>query len=524
MTLRPLRYLLNPAILLTTTATLFWLFVFRNFTVDDAFIGWSHGKNLVEHGVYAFNTTGIKAEGATSPLVGVFSALPIILHIDIVLFFKLLSISIIAGFIFSIWFLTKNVYRASAVILIALAGPMQAIHVWSGLETFFLVSALTILFAIVLLRPSCSVWLVSGLACLCISLRVELLFTVLVALHLFSQSASDKKTSRQAPNLTAVFAPPMLIFLIIGACRYLYFGQFVSQSSAAKTPMSSFLNLGNLLEMLLSSSKHLLGRPYELVISIVVLLLMSGTKSSYRKSFTVLFVAQTALWFVYYNSHLGMNFAHRFSYQTFWPLVLVGVVCLPTDKFRVYYFSLFIWVLTMVQIPRSEATELLTYYPRLTTSHAVVALAIKQCAAKNQWIVGNDAGIVSYLTDNYYFDVNFLGTSSVEGIEPAIERIKNGSAIVVGGSQPFAEDSTKYGSLVNETFLFARGVPGTYSPNDYVVGVRFSEPNNPHLAGALTKYAEVHQVSSLTERKQILRSILGNYWKLPKDSRLSCSD
>jgi hypothetical protein len=365
---------------------------------------------------------------------------------------------------------------------------------------------------------------VSGLACVCVALRVEVLFTVLVALYLFSRSISAKKRNNSVLNLSAVFAPPILSFLIIGACRYLYFGQFVSQSSAAKTPMSSFLNMADLLAMLLSSSKHLLGRPYELVISIVILLLMIGTKSSNRKSFMVLFVAQTVLWFVYYNSHLGMNFAHRFSYQTFWPLVLGGVVSLPADKFRVYYLSVLIWVLTLVQIPSSEATELLTYYPRLTTSHAVVALAIKQCAAKNQWIVGNDAGIVSYLTDNYYFDVNFLGTSSIEGIAPAIERINLGSAIVVGGSQPFAEDATKYGSFANETFLFARGVPGTYSLNDYVVGVRFSELNNPQLEGGLKKYAEVEQLSSLTERKQILRSILGNYWKLPKYSRLSCSD
>jgi hypothetical protein len=55
--------LLNPP-LLTIFAAVFWLFIFRNFTVDDAFIAWSHGKNLVEHGVYAFNTTGRRVQQA----------------------------------------------------------------------------------------------------------------------------------------------------------------------------------------------------------------------------------------------------------------------------------------------------------------------------------------------------------------------------------------------------------------------------------------------------------------------------
>ena len=519
-----IRKILNPPILLTTFAATFWLFVFRNFTVDDAFIAWSHGKNLVEHGVYAFNTTGRRVEGATSPLIGLLSSLPILLQIDVVLFFKLLSICAVGGFVSAIYFLTQNIYRTSIIVLLTLAGPMQAIHVWSGLETFFLVSSLTVLFAIALLRPLYPVWLVSGLACVCIALRVEVVFSVLIALYLFDRGVLPARKREVLMRYVALSTAPLSCFLLIGAFRYAYFDQFVSQSSAAKTPISSFLNLNHLYEMLKYSFGNFLGHPFELVIAFFISLLIFASKSSHKKAFGALFVGQLAIWFVYFNSQLEMNFANRFSYQTFWPLVLAGIICFPSSRLSIHLYSMIIWGLTMVQIPTNEVKEILTYYPRLTTSHGVVGMTIKQCAGADQWIVGNDAGLVSYLTDNYYFDVNFLGTSPIDGFDPAIERISSGLAIVVGGSEPFVGLSMKSGSSANTRFLFARGVPETYSLGDYVVGVRFFTAGNPLLGKGLKESESNIQVSSFSEDQQIIKSIFGNYWRLPQNLKLSCSN
>ncbi len=423
----------------------------------------------------------------------------------------------------AIWFLTQNIYRTSVIVLLTLAGPMQAIHVWSGLETFLLMSSLTVLFAIALLRPSCPVWLVSGLACVCIALRVEVIFSVLIALYLFNRSVFPAR--REAlMRYVALSTAPLSCFLVIGGFRYVYFDQFVSQSSAAKTPISSFLHLNHLLEMLKYSFGNLLGHPFELVIACFILLLIFASKSPHKKSFVALFIGQLAIWFVYFNSQLDMNFAHRFSYQTFWPLVLTGIICLPSNRLSIHLYPLIIWGLTMVQIPTNEVKELLTYYPRLTSSHGVVGMTIKQCAGPNQWIIGNDAGVVSYLTDNYYFDVNFLGTSPIDGFDPAIERISGGLAIVVGGSEPFVGLSMKSGFSANTRFLFARGVPDTYSLGDYVVGVRFLAAGNPLLGRGLKESEAIVQLSSFSVDQQMIKSIFGNYWRLPQYPKLSCSN
>jgi hypothetical protein len=66
----------------------FWLF--SRFTVDDAFISWRYGKNLVDFGIWNYSPAIFDMTQAyTNPIFAVLSIIPNLFKIDVVLFFKI---------------------------------------------------------------------------------------------------------------------------------------------------------------------------------------------------------------------------------------------------------------------------------------------------------------------------------------------------------------------------------------------------------------------------------------------------
>ena len=225
-------------------------------------------------------------------------------------------------------------------------------------------------------------------------------------------------------------------------------------------------------------------------------------------------IAQIGLWFIYTNSHLEMNFANRFQYQTFWPIVVAGIINVrPTELFD-KLMVVGVWTILLLQVSLNETRELITYYPRLSTSHGLVGNVIEKCSNSKAWIIGNDAGLVSYLTSNYYFDVNFLGTSSGEGYTPAFSKIDSSDAIVVGLSEPFVERANNLNYLSYEKILF--------HSEGYIVAVRFISSINPYLERGLLSTANIQQVANLRESNQLVRGIMQNYWRVPTASGNFC--
>jgi hypothetical protein len=69
----------------------FW--IWSRFTVDDAFISWRYGKNLVLHGLWAYNPDSFDLTQAyTNPIFAVLGVIPNALRLDVVAFFKLLAV------------------------------------------------------------------------------------------------------------------------------------------------------------------------------------------------------------------------------------------------------------------------------------------------------------------------------------------------------------------------------------------------------------------------------------------------
>ena len=120
----------------------FWLY--SRFTVDDAFITWRYGKNLVEHGIWNYNPTTLDlTQSYTNPIYAILSIIPAFFAIDVVFFFKI--VATLKILVFSVWFL-RITQLSWLMILLLLSIPATIVHAYSGLETFLFVALVSALF------------------------------------------------------------------------------------------------------------------------------------------------------------------------------------------------------------------------------------------------------------------------------------------------------------------------------------------------------------------------------------------
>ncbi|MEP4341570.1 MAG: hypothetical protein ABJ042_06250, partial [Lentilitoribacter sp.] len=122
---------------ISTLATLVGFYLFSRFTVDDAFITWRYGQNLVEFGIWGYNPSTLDlTQSYTNPIYAALSIVPAALNIDSVLFFKVLSILLISGYLIGMVRIAANKRVAALLSISLLALPATMIHAFSGLETF----------------------------------------------------------------------------------------------------------------------------------------------------------------------------------------------------------------------------------------------------------------------------------------------------------------------------------------------------------------------------------------------------
>ena len=138
---RILFYNIIKIILAVGVVVSFW--IFSRLTIDDAFITWRYGKNLVFHGIWNYNPSSYDMTQAyTNPIYAYLSIIPAYFRIDTVLFFKLVSLLII--FIFVIYY-SRKVKQATIILLATFLLPQTMIHIFSGMETFLFIILSTIL-------------------------------------------------------------------------------------------------------------------------------------------------------------------------------------------------------------------------------------------------------------------------------------------------------------------------------------------------------------------------------------------
>jgi hypothetical protein len=273
----------------------------------------------VDAGVWNYNpTTYDMTQAYTNPIYALLSIIPNLFEIDIVLFFKLLSIM---NFILFSMFYIKRIGKPF-LFLCFCALPATMIHLFSGLETFLFVSLFTAL-CICLYENKFKSSLF--LAVLLMVTRPEAwLLALLIPLYYLIEGFEQRDTSASKYGfrfffmksegrdkaLISIILLPAILFILLQIHRH-HFGSAL--------PNTYFIKHGNSFDLRNFRSFMLFSLPLYYIAFL--------TKS---RVVAVLIAFSTTISIIYSTSHLSMNFAGRFSYHIFAPIFLLMTLRLFT--------------------------------------------------------------------------------------------------------------------------------------------------------------------------------------------------
>ena len=488
------------------------LAIWRNFTVDDSFIAWRMGKNLANNFQYSYNIDQKHIEAGTSLIYGIASSLPTVLHVDVLLFFKLLSVMVILSFIF----LSRNLFgtpQKFTFLVLSLGGPLQALHIWSGLETgmVILITLLIFLGSLRLLfveETPFRLVLVIGLL-----LRPEIVVTAVFAVFVRYKLFGDETQRKVSTPMMKTLATVGITFFLLALSRLLYFGLPLPNTFFTKTLGSSGSPL-QVLENILNNINSFI--PFILASTISVL----AVDRKYLRAISLLFGGQLLIAVPLITSSLSMNYGARFPYQSFWPIVLVASY-VGFQKFSFRFLIPSTLVLTSL-VTSTEISGLITDYPRMHAAHGALGSTLSSVEnlgnVKPTLIIG-DAGIAAYNSNWTVMDFLFLGSSAKEGLEPIVSKIASSqkTAVVLysrgapsatpGDDQPpeLLETIERSNYLKPFPFCWTASVClQVYLSSDF--------QDDTNLLRQL-KLGSLESIEMVNSENQIRNAILNNFWR-----------
>ena len=497
------------------------LVALRNVTVDDAFIGWRHGRNLAEHGVYSFSPGGPRIEAATSTTYGLLGAVPGLIGIDTVFFFKLVALGVVVTFLF----LAKRVSRTDStggwlVALLALAGPAQAVHIWSGLETGLFVLLATVICLASVGRLKISLSALGLVCCLALLTRQEsLLFIVgAVAVHPIKPPTEEITSRRRVGprvwhrlNLTRdVWLGPMVLLLVLTVFRFIYFGSLVPNTFATKTGSQS---VGSMITW----SLHNLGLFIPVVlVTIGAIQLVTGEAK--RRIIGLAVIAFSGAAIAYLPSVLAMNYAQRFQFQIAWPLVIAALVVSGAPALKRIVTGVVASVILFVAIPfpYSAYRDLVADLPRMDASVGEVARVLADSTIPDGVVVMGDAGLLPFVSGWELLDTRFLGTPSNVGSSGIASQIVGTKSMVLllyarsGDRDGLRSEEAVYeAAAVRERFIFLGGLQaqGNYWYHLWV------SPDLARRGEVVDRLAQaIENATDINESDRVGDSVRGWFW------------
>lgn len=107
--------------------------------IDDSYVFYRYGRNLVDFHTWNWNPSGPHEQVYTSFLYAVLSIAPAILHVDPLVFMKLLGLAMMAALPLRVWQLTGSSVKFLVAVLLVSMNPYFAVHAFSGMETVLFV-------------------------------------------------------------------------------------------------------------------------------------------------------------------------------------------------------------------------------------------------------------------------------------------------------------------------------------------------------------------------------------------------
>lgn len=476
----------------------FW--VFSRFTVDDAFISWRYGKNLVETGIWNYNpTTMDMTQAYTNPIFAFISIIPNYLGIDIVLFFKILSL---INLIVFLGYISKKI-KNRILIACFFALPATMIHLFSGLETFLYVSLMVSLFinfyedkprnailislALFLVRPETWLFVVLTPA----YFLIKDLDYNLSSIKGFLKSIELKKL-----NFSLFFKSVLILSIPLGIyfiLHKMHFGYYLPNTFYIKSGQIRF--------------KPIILIKFVILASPLLILLL---KKKYSL-FIIMFAFFSALIFNYSMSDLKMNYAFRFGYHIFAPIFFIWLYSVEKGhlfkntflnsntqniiKIIPFGFLLFFAIQT------NGEYLLANDYPRSFTSHSLIGKTLYKLKDKVKSFSFGDAGMTAYHSEINALDNIGLGSAKIahsKGVTNDILNLYNPDVVILHANNKGIRMKDHSQKLIYD-WAQQRGFKhkyNFYAHHNYVVTTLTKEPFEA-LMKASSHSAEFKDISTM---------------------------
>lgn len=484
--------------------------LFIHFTVDDAFITFRYGKNLVEYGIWNFNlNTDEKVEAYTNFLYAFLSIIPHLLKISPIIFFKCISFLILFRFVWLIRKYALDKFSYYICLLFIFVNPVFILHLFSGLETpLFALFLFEALLSVIYYNSDSSPKLYTLLLLLPLTRPEGFIFsTVLFFLYI-----SKKKS---VPNFKYLIGS-IIVGIIYFICRFTYFGYFFPNTYYAKK--ISDVSLGYITRMLIYDDLA-----YYFILSLILVIWLTfftkedKKKQLFKKDLWVILAINTLISVgSYATSNMDMNYAGRFGFQIFFPLILTCIICLKHSLKTVIIPIIFVLILNFFS--RYDFVQLMTYYPRLEVSHKPLGVALRKYQDKNYKMVVGDAGIISYESNWNIIDSHGLADVEVahEGLTVDLLNRKKPEIIIIysatltedgAWNNIEAQDNIRKYVKDKDNYEF---VPGTSFNKTYFM--------NFYLDKNMEDYQEIKNiiqelsVESIAKNQGSTKDILMNYY------------
>ncbi len=390
-------------------------FTFFQIFIDDAFITFRYGYNLVNYGVWNWHKNTEFTEAYTSFSIAALTIIPALLHIETFMFFKFFSIFF---FLFIIYRLYKNISNKKTSIFsifIFVANWHVYVHVFSGLETILWFWLLLELFIIldkeeINNKTQIYLWL------LCLLLPLTRPEGAVYSIFAFFYVLKVKKVKLHLISFFSIISIAIAYFV----WRYHYFQLLLPLPFYLKS-MTKISRPFTILFNTYTSWQYL-------ICSILFIILLRKNKLFLYLSFLTF----SLFFLLYAPAILAMNYADRFPFQLFFPLILFGLIKIDLEniviqskiKFVAFFLVLLTfsegiynnWIVEMASIKQNAMSAYI--FPR---AHYALAKHLNRTHIKGLKVLFGDAGIFPYYADVETYDAygladNYLArhTFSVE--------------------------------------------------------------------------------------------------------------
>jgi arabinofuranosyltransferase len=382
----------RPILALAILFGLFWTILYLQFTVDDAYISFRYGKNLVAHHLWNWNPSGPREEAYTSALYTALSVIPALLRLSPALFFKLVGMACVGVMFYRMRSAASPFAALFGTLLIAIH-PWVWLHAYSALETpLYMLLILEMALCAHRASTTSPAWVYTVFLLLPLTRPEGIVFACAgVLLYWRGRGTAPKRL----PWFAASFSLGLLYFI----ARWRFFHHLLPNPSYVKLAPERWSAVASQVLYNFSESKG-----YFLLLFLVALVA--------RKPCTRIFaIAGLALLLLLYAPHaMHMNYADRFYFQVAFPILLFFLIA--EDVHRIAPTASIVVLVGLFAASIDELRPRLVYFPALIQSNLELGRGLAPFASNHTLFTG-DAGAIPYYSNWISYDPFGLATYSI---------------------------------------------------------------------------------------------------------------